>query len=70
MAKTAAAKSGKTLIVTQTGSRFGGKPGVMQTLIGLGLGKIRAQRELEDTPAIRGMLTRVKHLIKVEEKGK
>jgi large subunit ribosomal protein L30 len=66
--KASAKTGGKTLIVTQIGSRFGGKPGVIETLTGLGLGKIRATRELQDTPEVRGMLTRVKHLVKVEEK--
>jgi len=66
MAKTA--KSGKTLIVTQTGGATGRKPGMRETLIGLGLGKIRSKRELEDTPSVRGMITKVRHLVKVDEK--
>jgi large subunit ribosomal protein L30 len=68
--QTKKASSGKTLIVTQTGSRHGGKPGMGETLVGLGLGKVRARRELEDTPAVRGMIFKVRHLVKVEEKGK
>jgi large subunit ribosomal protein L30 len=67
MAKTAS-KSGKTLIVTQTGSRYGNKPGMLETLNGLGLGKPRATRELEDTPAVRGMITKVRHLVSVKDK--
>ena len=63
--KTAA---GKTLIVTQTGGATGNGPKMKETLIGLGLGRIRSTRELEDTPSIRGMLTRVRHLVRVEEK--
>jgi len=59
--------SGKTVTVTQIGGTTGNKPGMKETLIGLGLGKIRARRELEDTPAVRGMIFKVKHLIKVEE---
>jgi large subunit ribosomal protein L30 len=75
MTKTAAAKtakvpSGKTVTVTQIGSRFGNKPGMMATLLGLGLGKVRSTRVLEDTPAVRGMITKVRHLVRVEEKGK
>jgi large subunit ribosomal protein L30 len=35
-------------------------------LIGLGLNKIRRWRVLEDTPAVRGMIERVKHLVRVE----
>jgi large subunit ribosomal protein L30 len=53
--------------VTQTGSALGRKPGQKETLIGLGLNKMRRTRELEDTPAVRGMIRKVAHLIKVEE---
>ena len=53
--------------VTQTGSALGRKPGQKETLIGLGLNKMRRTRELEDTPAVRGMILKVAHLIKVEE---
>jgi large subunit ribosomal protein L30 len=55
------------LRVTQIGSAAGRKPGQRATLIGLGLNKMRRRRELEDTPAVRGMLRKVAHLIKVEE---
>ena len=34
-------------------------------LIGLGLNKIRRQSTLEDTPAVRGMVDKVKHLVRV-----
>jgi large subunit ribosomal protein L30 len=61
----------KTITVVQKGSSDGQKPGVAETLIGLGLGRIRQRRELEDTPSVRGMITKVRHLIVVEEqKGK
>jgi large subunit ribosomal protein L30 len=53
--------------VTQTSSALGRKPGQKETLVGLGLNKLRATRELEDTPSIRGMIRKVAHLIKVEE---
>jgi large subunit ribosomal protein L30 len=53
--------------VTQVHSVAGRKPGQKETLIGLGLNKIRRTRELEDTPSIRGMIRKVAHLIKVEE---
>ncbi|MBM3574018.1 MAG: 50S ribosomal protein L30 [Alphaproteobacteria bacterium] len=55
------------LRVTQIASVAGRKPGQKETLIGLGLNKIRRVRELEDTPAIRGMVRKVAHLVKVEE---
>jgi large subunit ribosomal protein L30 len=53
--------------VTQIASALGRKPGQKQTLVGLGLNKIRATREVEDTPSTRGMMRKVAHLIKVEE---
>ena len=55
--------------VTQLRSPAGRKPGQKETLIGLGLNKQRRTRELEDTPAARGMIRKVAHLIKVEELG-
>ena len=53
--------------VTQIASGLGRKPGQIETLIGLGLNKMRATRELEDTPSVRGMIRKVAHLIQVEE---
>ena len=49
----------KTVKVVQTGSPIGRKPGQRETLIGLGLNKIRRSSELEDTPAVRGMIRKV-----------
>jgi large subunit ribosomal protein L30 len=57
----------KTVKVTQIRSVLGRKPGQKETLIGLGLNKIRRSRELEDTPAVRGMINKVAHLVKVED---
>ena len=57
----------KRVRVTQTASPAGRKPGQRETLIGLGLNKIRRTRELEDTPAIRGMIRKVAHLLQVED---
>jgi len=56
----------KTLKVTQTGSPIGRKKDQRATLVGLGLNKINRSRELEDTPAVRGMIDKVKHLVRVE----
>ncbi len=53
--------------VTQIASAAGRKPGQRETLIGLGLNKIRRTRELQDTPSVRGMIRKVAHLIRVEE---
>jgi large subunit ribosomal protein L30 len=42
-----------------------------KTLIGLGLNKLHRKRVLEDTPAVRGMINRISHLVRiVDEKGK
>ncbi|MFC0219730.1 large subunit ribosomal protein L30 [Pseudochelatococcus lubricantis] len=57
--------SGKTLIVEQTGSPIRRPAAQRQTLIGLGLNKLRRRSELEDTPAVRGMIEKVKHLVRV-----
>jgi large subunit ribosomal protein L30 len=53
--------------VTQIGSPIGRRPDQRQTLIGLGLNKMHRIRELEDTPAVRGMAEKVSHLVRVEE---
>ena len=68
MAKKAAEKnSGKTVTVEQLASA-NRKPSVQQqTLIGLGLNKIRSRATLTDTPAVRGMIAKVAHLIRVVE---
>ncbi len=56
----------KTLRVMQTRSGIGRLYDQRQTLIGLGLNKIGRTRELEDTPSVRGMIYKVKHLVRVE----
>ena len=68
-AKKAAAKkpSGKTVTVTQIGSPIGRQGYQRQTLIGLGLNKMHKTRTLEDTPAVRGMISKVSHLVRVED---
>ncbi len=67
-AKPAAKKaSGQTVTVTQIGSPIGRQAYQRQTLIGLGLNKLHRTRTLEDTPAVRGMINRVSHLVKVED---
>ncbi|NHN87739.1 50S ribosomal protein L30 [Acetobacter conturbans] len=57
----------KTVRVKQIASGNGRKPGQQATLIGLGLNKIGRTRELQDTPSVRGMLSKVAHLVKVED---
>jgi large subunit ribosomal protein L30 len=56
----------KTVIVTQIGSPIGRTKDQEATLIGLGLNKLNRTRVLEDTPSVRGMLTKVHHLVRVE----
>ncbi len=56
-----------TLRVTQTGSPIRRPKDQRATLVGLGLNKMHRTRELEDTPSIRGMINKVKHLVRVEE---
>ncbi len=60
----------KKLTVMQTGSAFNRKPGMRETLLGLGLGKRHQKRELEDTPAVRGMIRKVQHLVVVQGEKK
>jgi large subunit ribosomal protein L30 len=57
------------LTVVQTGSAIGRPADQEATLIGLGLNKRHRRRVLEDTPAIRGMINKVKHLVRVEEQA-
>ncbi len=57
----------KTLTVTQIASPIGRPKDQRATLIGLGLNKIDRTRELEDTPAVRGMIRKVSHLVRVED---
>ena len=62
-----AESKGKTVKVTQTGSPIGRPPDQRKTLIGLGLNKMHRTSELEDTPAVRGMINKVRHLVRIEE---
>ncbi len=56
-----------TVKVTQTGSPIGRQKDQRATLIGLGLNKMNRTSVLEDTPSVRGMIDKVKHLVRVEE---
>ena len=57
----------KTVTVEQIGSPIRRDASQRQTLIGLGLNKIRRRSTLQDTPAVRGMVEKVKHLVRVED---
>lgn len=61
------AKAKATVTVRQTGSPIRRAPDQRQTLIGLGLNKVGRERTLEDTPAVRGMINKVSHLVSVVE---
>jgi large subunit ribosomal protein L30 len=63
------AKEPKKLSVTLTKSPIGEKPKTRATVRGLGLRKIRQTVEQNDTPDVRGMLHKVRHLVSVEEQN-
>jgi large subunit ribosomal protein L30 len=63
-----AAKKGRVK-VTQIGSPIGREGSQRVTLRGLGLDKLHRSRELEDTPSVRGMIDKVRHLLRVETVG-
>ena len=53
------------LVVIQTKSPIGRQSDQKKTLIGLGLNKIGRSKVLSDTPSVRGMINKVKHLVEV-----
>ena len=55
------------LKVTQVRSPIGREKDQRATLLGLGLNKMHRTRTLEDTPAVRGMVSKVRHLVRIEE---
>ncbi len=57
----------KKLLVKQIQSRISEKPRLKATLWALGLRKMNAERIHDDTPVIRGMISKVKHLVYVKE---
>ena len=65
MAKNPAASEKSTVTVEQIGSPIRRESKQRQTLIGLKLNKLHRTSTLEDTPAIRGMIEKVKHLVRV-----
>ena len=68
MAKSGAAAT-KTLTIEQIGSPIGRPADQGATLKGLGLNKRHRQRTLEDTPAVRGMIRKVQHLVRLVEEA-
>ncbi|WP_371345870.1 50S ribosomal protein L30 [Ancylobacter sp. IITR112] len=61
------ANSTNTVTVEQTGSPIRRPDDQRATLIGLGLNKLGRRSTLEDTPAVRGMIQKVRHLVRVVE---
>jgi len=59
------AKATKTIKVMQTASAIRRQQVQRQTLIGLKLNKIGRVAELQDTPEVRGMIYKVRHLVRV-----
>tara|TARA_R110002020_G_scaffold88345_10_gene217085 strand:- start:4544 stop:4906 length:363 start_codon:yes stop_codon:yes gene_type:complete len=59
--------AGATVTVEQTGSPICRPADQRATLVGLGLNKMHRRRTLEDTPAVRGMIAKVSHLVRVVE---
>jgi large subunit ribosomal protein L30 len=59
------AKAAKTIKVEQTGSAIRRHHSQRETLIGLKLNKIGRSSELQDTPAIRGMIAKVQHIVRI-----
>ena len=65
-AKSAKTNSAKTIKVQQIGSPIRRSSDQRATLIGLNLNRIGRTAELPDTPATRGMIGKVAHLVRVE----
>ena len=64
-----ASKQEKTITVQQIGSPIR-RPGDQRaTLIGLGLNRMNRTRTLPDTPAVRGMIRKVSHLVRVVDEN-
>ncbi len=61
------AKKKATVRVKQIGSPIGRTKDQLATLKGLGLNKMHRERELEDTPAVRGMINKIPHLVTIVE---
>ena len=55
----------KTIKIKLVKSVIGTKKKHRDTVVGLGLRRLNSVRELEDTPAVRGMINKVSYLVKV-----
>ncbi|HUV33225.1 MAG TPA: 50S ribosomal protein L30 [Devosiaceae bacterium] len=59
----------KTITVQQIGSPIRRTRDQRATLIGLGLNKMGRRRTLEDTPAVRGMVAKISHLVRIVDES-
>jgi large subunit ribosomal protein L30 len=59
----------KTITVEQIGSPIRRPSDQRQTLVGLGLNKLRRRATLPDNPATRGMIDKVRHLVRVVDEA-
>jgi large subunit ribosomal protein L30 len=57
--------AGKTLVIEQIASPIRRPAHQRETLIGLGLNKMHRRRVVKDNPAIRGMIAKVSHLVRI-----
>ena len=67
MATKKSGAKGATVTVEQTGSPLRRPADQRATLVGLGLNKMHRRRTLEDTQAVRGMIAKVSHMVRVVE---
>jgi len=59
----------KTITIRQTGSPIRRDDRQRRTLIGLGLNELGRERTLKDTPEVRGMTTKVQHMVEIVGEG-
>jgi large subunit ribosomal protein L30 len=70
MEQTMTANLAVRVIVEQIKSPIGRPASQRATLIGLGLNRIGRRSTLEDTPAVRGMIAKVAHLVRIVEEAR
>jgi large subunit ribosomal protein L30 len=64
-----ASKKPKTIRIRQVRSPIGFNKSQREVLRGLGLRRIRHEVERQDTPAVRGMVNKISHLVEVVEEA-
>jgi len=62
-------KNEKTVFVTLVRSPIGYTKDQKKTVLALGLRRMHQTIEHKDTPALRGMIRKVEHLVQIEEQG-